>query len=230
MKYKSLLETTENTRDLGGYRILCGGHTRKNVILRSDIQKYPSKRDLEYLKKIKITTVIDMRSEENISKSPSGFAGIDGFRYFNFPISEGSGIPESRAAVPHSYLKITEAPSMPNIFRCIANAENGVMINCTAGKDRTGVVTAILLLNAGVRKSDIISDYVVTKHYARGRIEAVRTNLPEVDIGIVIPCREYIEKFFELFTRKYGNTDSYFGLIGLDESESETLRRKLRGY
>lgn len=230
MKYKSLLETTENTRDLGGYRIFGGSHTRKNAVLRSDIQKYPSKRDIEYLKKIKVTTIIDMRSEENVTKSPSGFAGKKGFDYFNFPINEGSGIPESRAAVPFSYMKIVDAPSAIDIFRCIAESKSGVMINCTAGKDRTGVISAILLLHAGVLRRDIVSDYVTTKNFAKNRIEAVRTKLPEIDIGIVIPCKDYIEIFFELFTRKYGCTDNYFRQIGLSSVESDALRRKLRGY
>lgn len=60
-----------------------------------------------------------------------------GFTYYNFQIKEGSGVPESMATVPGSYMKIVSAKAMPEVFRCIANAKSGVMFNCTAGKDRT---------------------------------------------------------------------------------------------
>ena len=54
---------------------------------------------------------------------------------------------------------IAKAKVMPEVFKCIANAKTGVMFNCTAGKDRTGVVAAILLLHAGVDDKDIIDNY-----------------------------------------------------------------------
>lgn len=144
----SLLETTLNTRDSGGYRMQdCAGYTRMNTILRSDVQQYPSERNLDFLKEQHITTIIDMRGNREVSKSPSGFAKAAGFHYHHIPIDEGSEIPENVAAVPHSYMDIAMAANMPQVFQTIAAANEGVMINCTAGKDRTGVVSAILLMS-----------------------------------------------------------------------------------
>ena len=225
--YCSLLKTTQNTRDLGGYRTKNDTFTKEGVLLRSDVQNYPSEEDYNYLKKHGITTIIDMRGAKDVERKPSGFAGKEGFEYYNFQIDEGSGVPASMEAVPKSYMDIASAKAMPEVFKCIANAGSGVMFNCTAGKDRTGVVSAILLLHAGVSDKDIIDNYVLTKEYGRERLELVHKNFPEVDMNIVTPCEMFMEEFLRLFRAKYGDTESYFKSIGLSEEEIQSLWSKM---
>ena len=226
-KYISLLETTQNTRDLGGYRTKNGAVTKEGIIFRSDAQNYPNERDYAFLQNKGITTIIDMRGEAEVERRPSGFAGKEGFDYFNYPIVEGSSVPESREAVPTSYMIIAQAKSMPNIFRRIANAKSGVMYNCSAGKDRTGVVTAILLMHAGAGDADIIENYVLTKEYAKERLELVHKNFPEIDMSIVTPCEMFMEEFLRMFREKFGDTNTYFTYLGLDQMEIQKLREKL---
>lgn len=223
----SLLKTTQNTRDLGGYRTKAGTLTKEESILRSDVQNYPSEEDFEYLKTREITTIIDMRGQKDVDRKPSGFAGKADFTYFNFRISEGSGVPASMEAVPNSYIEIASAQAMPDVFRCIANAASGVMFNCTAGKDRTGVVSAILLLHAGVKDKDIIENYVLTREYGRERLELVHKNFPEIDMNIVTPCEMFMEEFLRLFRERYGDTEKYFRAIGLNDVEIRAIREKL---
>ncbi len=223
----SLLNTTENTRDLGGYITRTGKQTRCESILRSDVQNYPSEEDIEFLKTKNITTIIDMRGQKDVDRKPSGFACRRDFEYYNFQISEGSGVPESVEAVPISYISIAKAKAMPDVFKCIANAKTGVMFNCTAGKDRTGVVAAILLLHASVCDEDIIENYVLTKEYGKGRLELVHKNFPELDMNIVTPCKMFMEEFLRLFRAEFGDTDTYFRIIGLNDEEIKALRDKL---
>lgn len=223
----SLLKTTQNTRDLGGYRTKNGTFTKEEVLLRSDVQNYPSEEDYNYLKKHGITTIIDMRGAQDVARKPSGFAGKEGFEYYNFQIHEGSGMPESMEAVPKSYMDIASAKAMPEVFRCIAHAQSSVMFNCTAGKDRTGVVSAILLLHAGVSDKDIVDNYVLTKEYGRERLELVHKNFPDVDMNIVTPCEMFMEEFLRLFRDKYGDTKKYFRSMGLSDGEVQMLRSKL---
>lgn len=224
---QSLLKTTQNTRDLGGYRTCNGTLTRYERILRSDVQNYPSEEDFEYLISKNITTIIDMRGQKDVDRKPSGFADRNDFEYYNLQIIEGSGVPESVEAVPESYMGIAKAKAMPDVFKCIANAKTGVMFNCTAGKDRTGVVAAILLLHAGVGDKDIIDNYVLTKEYGKERLELVHKNFPEVDMNIVTPCEMFMEEFLRLFREEYGDTSAYFRRIGLSEGEVKALRNKL---
>lgn len=222
----SLLKTTQNTRDLCGYRKKDGNLTREFSLIRSDVQNRPDKEDIDTLKLHGITTIIDMRGEKDIIRKPSGFADVQGFRYYNFQIDEGSGVPENYEAVPASYMKIAEAKAMPDVFRCIANAPDGVMFNCTAGKDRTGVVAAILLCHVGVSDNDIIENYVLTKEYGKERLELVHKNFPELDMRIVTPCEYFMEEFLRLFRDKYGDTDGYFKAIGLTDEEAHKIRDK----
>ncbi len=224
---ESLLETTQNTRELGGYVIKDGLATKRNSLWRSDVQNYPSEGDVALLKERGITTILDMRGDKDLARKPSGFASKEGFTYINCPIIEGSGVPESVEQVPVSYLAIAQAENMPKVFKAIANVKTGVMFNCTAGKDRTGVVSAILLLHAGVSDSEIIENYVLTREYGRERLELVHKNFPEVDMNIVTPKEWYMEEFLRLFREKFGTTESYFKSLGLSEDEIEKIRRKL---
>ncbi len=224
---ESLLETTQNTRELGGYVIKDGLATKRNSLWRSDVQNYPSEKDVALLKKRGITMILDLRGDKDLARKPSGFANREGFTYISCPIIEGSGIPESVEKVPVSYLAIAQAEHMQKVFRTIANAESGVMFNCTAGKDRTGVVSAILLLHAGVSDEDIIEDYVLTREYGRERLELVHKNFPEVDMNIVTPREWFMKEFLRLFRERYGTTEEYFKDLGLSEKEIEKIRQKL---
>lgn len=224
---ESMLKTTQNTRELGGYVIRDGLATRRNSLWRSDVQCYPCEDDVALLKERGITTILDLRGEKDVARKPSGFANVEGFHYINCPIDEGSGVPESVEAVPVSYMAIASAANMPKVFRTIAVAETGVMFNCTAGKDRTGVVSAILLMHAGVSDEDIIENYVLTREYGKERLELVHKNFPEIDMNIVTPREWFMEEFLRLFRERFGTTEEYFRNLGLGREEIEKIRQKL---
>ena len=227
-RHSSLLETTMNTRDLGGYETGTPGvKTKYNRVYRSDKQNYPSERDIDFLKSNQVTTIIDMRGAEDIAKSSSGFAQREGFRYLNFPIEEGSHVPESVAAVPGSYMEIAHSGNISQVFHAIAEVDAGVMINCSAGKDRTGVASALLLSLCGVSRTDIITDYMITKECNRERFKMVRKNLPDVDINIVIPRESFMSDFPDLLYARYGCIENYFDAIGVDLAVQTAIREKM---
>ena len=223
----SLLETTLNTRDLGGHRTADGKYTVCDRIYRSDRQDHPSQRDLAFLLERGITTIVDLRTEEDIAAKPSGFQHREGFTYIQIPIPEGSGIPESVEAVPGSYLAIACSAHMPEVFRTLARAERGVMFNCSAGKDRSGVVTAILLMLCGVSDDEIATDYMLSKENNKPRFALIRERFPEVDMNIVIPRESFMRDFLCLFRGRFGSVKDYFASIGVPEADGLRLRRKL---
>ena len=243
---KSLLETTLNTRDLGMYRIegmqtddadtyrkdgihINGkdSYTKTGRILRSDLPKNPSERDIAFLRDSDITTVIDLRDRAALAACPHGLAGREGFTYHSFPIEEGSGIPESVEAVPGSYLAIAESKGLTDVFRCMAESQHGILFNCSAGKDRSGVVSALLLLLCGVRQSDVVFDYMVTKQCNQARFELIRERLPELDMNIVIPQEKYMTEFMSLLFEKYGSIENYYLAMGINERMQEKIRRTM---
>lgn len=231
-KAVSLLGTTLNTRDLGGYRTAAGTYTKYSAFLRSDAVKAPDKRDIDFLTGHQICTIIDMRGKQEVLSAPEPFAGMRQFQYYNLPVEEGSSIPESVSDVPYSYMRIVEAENMAEVFRKMSKADTGVLFHCSAGKDRTGVVSAVLLLLAGVSRSDIVDNYMLTKTYKQEYNERegyarLMKRFPGLDINILIPHETYMCSFLDMFHEKYINAEQYLKSIGLDEKEIECIRNRI---
>ena len=224
---KSLLETTQNTRDLGGYLRINGEKTRPFRFLRSDKPAYPSRSDFQFLLSHGITTVIDLREESAVNRLENPFANHPGFFWHHCPIQEGSGIPESVEAVPGSYLQIAESPGAAEAFREMASAPDGVLFHCSAGKDRTGTLSAILLMLAQVPEETIVSDYLMTRECIRERLDLVHQRFPELDMDIVTPSERHILGFLRLWKEKYCTAEHYLQSIGMTDGQIEKLRQKL---
>lgn len=84
---------------------------------------------------------------------------------------------------------------MNKIIDTIMNAESNVLFFCNAGKDRTGVVSAIILHRLGVDDEYIINDYMLSAENLKDMLFAYAEQYPEVDINVITPKREYMEKF-----------------------------------
>lgn len=223
----SLLETTLNTRELGGYRTGDGRFTRFHSLLRSDAANYPSQKDIDFLRKNGITAIIDTRTKKEAERKPHGLAGADGFNYINIPIDEGSGVPESMEAVPESYYRIAHSARIGEVFQTIAEAKTGVLFGCTAGKDRTGVIAALLLWLCGVSREDIIFDYMRTKRNNGPRFELIRKNFPELDMNIIIPNENNMRVFMDRVTEEYETAENYFISVGINEALQRRIREKM---
>ena len=88
---------------------------------------------------------------------------------------------------------------MRKIIDFILAAETNVLYFCNAGKDRTGVVSAILLDKKGMSEEYIIHDYMKSKVNLKGMIEAYVKQFPDVDIDIITPQERYMREFLEKY-------------------------------
>ncbi len=220
---QSLLETTDNTRELGGIPLANGKFTAFDRVWRSDAPKNPSQADIDKLISHNITTAIDLRGDPESEGAPHGLCGNPGFTYVRAPIPEGAGIPESVAAVADVYDVILSSPSMPIVLHTIASAKGGVIFNCTAGKDRTGCVSMLLLLANGADDEAIVHNYLLSREYLVRRFRIVHEKHPTVDMNIVIPQEVTIRAVLRRFRQKYGSAQNYFASIGLNSKEIQTL-------
>jgi len=224
---KSLLSCSCNTRELGGICVSDGKMTRYCVFWRSDVPVEPSQADVEKLIRCGMTNVVDLRTEQELRRTPNRLSEFPAFRYFHLPISEGSGIPDSLEAVPLSYMEIAQAKNMPDVLRIIAEADNGVLFHCSAGKDRTGVVAAIILMACGASKQAIISDYVISRENYREKLEAFLSANPQIDSEIVLANEKSMNGFIDLFTQHFETVEKYFDSVGLSAKHVEMIRKKL---
>lgn len=222
-----LENSIENMRDLGGY-ITPYGKTPYYKLIRSNLPQHLSDQDLTFLKSIGISTVIDLRSELEYTKKASSFEKNKNFELIHCPFVVGRDIPTTPQDVPLSYLQILEDEK--NILAILNNiicAAGGVLYFCNAGKDRTGVVSALLMMFLGVEREDIIFDYLLTKKYL-SEILSQFIAYSERDISnIIIPQRIFIEDFMNGFIKKYATVSNYMENIGFTQEQQNNLRAKL---
>ena len=150
---KSLLPSTFNTRALpiGDMRFI-----------RSDCPSNLTDEEVQWLKDHNILTIIDLRKEKEKEQKPCRLEYESGFTYYNLPVSGGDVPITTFEDVLQAYIDMLDA-QMDKIIETILNAPTNVMYFCAAGKDRTGVVSAILLKKHGFNDEYIINDYMYSK-------------------------------------------------------------------
>lgn len=183
----SLLESTRNTR------VLPTGTMR---YIRSDVPEKLTAKEIQWLLDNNITTIVDLRSEEEVVKKPCYLKERDGFRYVHLPVTGGGDTPKSLEHLHIVYRQMLDE-KMEKIIDVIMNAKSNVMYFCTAGKDRTGVVSAIILKRLGFSDEVIIDDYMQSKDNLMDMLMAYVSAHPEVDMEIIIPHRENMEKLLK---------------------------------
>ena len=102
-----------------------------------------------------------------------------------------------------------------------------MLFHCAAGKDRTGVVSALLLLLCGVGEKTIVEDYMLTGLYLCEAFDDVRRRGTIYDLNIVIPRESYMRDFLMLFHQRFSSIRDYFQWLGLTREETDQLRNKL---
>ena len=183
----SLLQSTRNTRALPA------GTLR---FIRSDVPERLTGAEFQWLLDNHITTVVDLRSDEEMSQKPCCLARQAGFRYIHLPVTGGGNPPKSLAHLYAVYRQMVDE-QMERIVDTIMNAGTHVLYFCTAGKDRTGVVSAIILKRLGFSDEEIIDDYMQSKDNLMDMLAAYADTHPEVDLEIIVPHRKNMEQLLE---------------------------------
>lgn len=184
----SLLQSTANTRTV------LPGNLR---LLRSDAPLAPTPADVDFLLTHGVTTLIDLRAEEEIRRRPCPLADDSRFVYRRIPVTGGNAMPASVEDVPRSYLRMVDE-QMRRILAAIHNASGGVMYFCAAGKDRTGVVSALLQREAGLPREAIVADYVQSGENLQVMFKAFLASHPDIDAAIYTPSAQYMEQFLDM--------------------------------
>ena len=188
----SILQTTLNTRALP---------TGDLRYIRSDCPGKLTDDEVKWLRKNDITTIVDLREEKEYKTRPCRLEKEDGFTYYHLSVTGGGDVPESPEAVAGTYLNMMD-DQMNRIVDTIMSAAGNVMYFCNAGKDRTGVVSAIILKKLGYSDQVIIDDYMETKDNLMEFLTAYVNEHPEVDINIILPNEENIRKVLEALHKK----------------------------
>ncbi len=234
------LDGAYNVRDLGGLRIANGGKTRRGILYRGDSLDHISRRDVETLtRRLGIRAVIDLRT--SLEANPINWAQ-ESVQYHRYPlIQEGrigkepfpSDDPRELAKVYFDNARdgMNAVAEIFSLLDYYVSLNEPCVFHCAAGRDRTGVITALLLALVGVCDSDIARDYVESNRHAHHVTQRLAENPlysnghPTRDVILLKP--EVILLFLDLIRKKYDEPAQFLLSCGVLSQALERLRTGL---
>lgn len=233
------LTGTYNLRDTGGYRTLHGRTTRWRTFFRSDsLHRLPLAGQTTLLD-YGVRTVIDLRRADERQMAPNVFAGSPTVAYH--PVSLLADAPPQSGARPRPLVDIYRMildERQEQLRQALATlaAPGGLpaVVHCTAGKDRTGLIVALVLGLVGVPVTTIVEDYGLTAQYLVGtyldevRQRAAQSGIPWEWYQHQIDCYpEFMHATLQYLEERYGSIAAYVRAIGCSEAECARLQAAL---
>ena len=226
------LENIINCRDLGGY-VCKDGVTKFGRFLRCGIPDTPTSDDIVEIVKYGVKTVIDLRGDWECEHIPSVFQFLDRVDYHHVCLFEINAAlsNEFDGTIEKSYeLSIEKYKHRyAEVLKIIADAQEGcILFHCFFGKDRTGMLSTLLLHIAGADREDIIADYQLSYTYILPYIEKERKNpdgnMWETDESNLLSKPSTIISLLNFIDHKYGSVDNYLDNIGI----TQEIRAKIK--
>lgn len=233
---------TYNTRDLGGYITQSNKIIKYCALIRSgNLDKLP-KNSQQMIIQYGVQTVIDVRDEWEAEHYPNPFQGSEEVHYYNLPLIGNALSNDDNIQIytrdyrdlDELYIKYIERckSQIGQIISTIIDSEIGILIHCHAGKDRTGIITALILSVIGISDDDIANDYALSNQniqhliaewrvyeQSKGRdmeqFERNNASKPET----IITMLDYIRG-------TYGSLDDYLRHCGLNTQQLNDLKMK----
>jgi protein-tyrosine phosphatase len=242
-----------NFRDLGGL-LAAGGRTRCGVLYRSEGPRNFSPGQLETLQGMGFRSIVDLRSAQERKEAPHVWHGPD-CRWLELDVNADLRVfghhgrdrllmgPEPEIAIAtmaETFREIVGAliPHWPVIAGALLGGEVPMLLNCTAGKDRTGVAIALLLEVAGVSRDVILQDYMRSEVFSDNlkRGDQLEPGLmasfgfmpSQGQIDALIGVRaDYLEAAWDEVARGWSDVPGYFAAAGLDGAVQQRIRAVL---
>lgn len=249
------LEGGVNFRDLGGYRTSDGRMVKWERLYRSGSPADLTEQDMAILAKRGIRSVCDLRSSDERAAEPSPFAaaaaGDNTLGYYtrDYAMSMGdlgkvltgpdASPAATRAAMMASYTQIPnmQRENLAEMFRLLAAGRTPLAFNCSAGKDRTGIAAALILIALGVPRETVLADYALSDKLVDYRAQlqqgaaksqgyAMLARLPyELVEPLMVSDPAYLESALAELERQYGSIDRFLEReLGLTAEHKERIR------
>jgi len=233
------LEGLDNVRDVGGLPLRDGGTTRSGVLLRSGSLRHCTPTDVAHLvDEFGLRLVLDLRTQREIERDgPTALAraGVETVALSFIP-EEGRELPETEDDVDplvHIYLGYLRdrAENVVSAVRRLAAADAGpALVHCAAGKDRTGVLVALVLDAVGVEREAVVADYALSAE----RVEALFRRwtaasgepMPD-DLTPHLPRAQAMAAVLAHLDAEHGGAAGWLRAKGLDEETLAHLRERL---
>lgn len=186
------LEGGSNFRDMGGYTGADGRTVVRGKLFRSGAPSSLTHKDMAYLDQFDFAAVVDLRSSEELDLYPNRWVQQSDVEYLNVDYSivelastmatpTGGQVPMD--AMYRNFPTLLK-PQLTLLLDTLVTEDDPVLVNCSAGQDRTGVASAVVLTLLGVDRDTVLQDYLLSTQYRnpvieRGdvdMVEAAKTN------------------------------------------------------
>ncbi len=241
-----LLEGGRNFRDVGGWRTAGGQTVRWGRLYRSGSLGRLTPVGEARLERLGITAIVDLRSSEERAGDTNTRLAAAGMGYWtrDYAFASSDVIGRLRDPANHSAAAVRtimrdayrafpreQAPSYRELFARLAAGKGPVVVNCSAGKDRTGLATALVLTALGVPYSTVRHDFLLSNG-APGMASlgaAMNGLLPSAALPPLLGVEPaYLDAAFAQIRRDYGSVDAYLaGELGVDDHVRRQLRENL---
>ena len=246
------LQGGTNFRDLGGYRTADGRRVRWGRLYRSGHSSALTDPDRQQLEALDIRLCCDFRRDEERAMEPNGLPAsitIAGLSLtpgsaisFYQRIASGDARPQDMVdfmvAINRDFVNNNTEPFRRMFEHLLAHEEGAFMINCAAGKDRTGFGAAMILSALGVDEDTVVEDYALSMTYFPIQRELERVRLKYVppggrfDVELMMPMMEarvpYIRAALDEIRARHGSREAFLqSAFGLGERELQNLRDRL---
>lgn len=241
------LQGAINFRDIGGYKTKDGREVKWGKIYRSAEINRLTDADLQKLEDLKIHYVLDFRGPAEVAAGadkipntsirislPAGSEDV-GDRSKTFKSMSTAATGDSIMLPFYSNVEPFQKRYQPMFEALLNNANDSALVyHCTAGKDRTGIATALILYALGVDENIIMQDYLATNFYRKsdnGRMRQMlisNYHMKENVVDDVLGVKEnYLNATFQAIRLKYGSIDHFLKKeMGLNKSKLKALRNK----
>jgi protein-tyrosine phosphatase len=242
----TLLEGVSNFRDLGGLPV-SGGRVAPGLVFRSEALAMLTENGTAALERLGIRLVCDLRTLQERRKEATAWRGrpprvlavdegIDLYGSSEAHIRKMYGDETGQGArdlVTTWYADLHRAyePVVRELFAAVADRhEVPVLIHCSAGKDRTGFVTSMLLLALGATRAVVEADYLRTdSFFGADRLSAaVQARIGRAPSAQVVDALrvnvDYLGTSFAAIESDFGSIDDYLHHVGLDDTRRHHLR------
>jgi protein-tyrosine phosphatase len=239
-----------NFRDLGGYKTEDGRRIKWGKIYRSDNLHSLTDEDVKYLSRLNIKSVVDFRSDEERESEPDRLTPdmtqvllpikfqpkeLDDESLKNLMKNLTFGTLDSSNLLTDFNIVIVKdfADEYKKFFRhVIENNAEPIVFHCTAGKDRAGFASAMILTVLGVPREKVIEDYLLTNTYVKDHVDS---EMLEIELKtffradtdnlrkINLVAERYIQAAFDTIDSEWGGMDNYIS-TALSLTEEDILK------
>lgn len=244
------LEGGINFRDVGGYITQDGQRVKTGLVYRSGALGQLTDADWQQIQRLNLGMICDLRSDDEVQVEPDDPPFSIAYQHLGVE-AEPPRFARLRALffdhqqmialLPHVYKSLLvdqNAANFGKTLRLIADPDNlPIVIHCTAGKDRTGVITGLLLMLLGVPDDVIAADYSLSNYYYDRFYEVAQIALKPLSVlgfraddvaPLLSADAQTMQSVLDHVREKYGSIENYLtGAAGMTAEDLTQIRANL---